>query len=115
MKTYYDVEIQMQGENRATKELIGMIATDLCATPADIEEITDYSATIFFKSQYIMPTVMRQRISAILLMYNTKIHYIDVVYRYENEMTPDRFCFWSDGRQQEYTGHVVFTEDNSNE
>jgi len=39
------------------------------------------------------------------------LHYIDVIYRFEHEMTPDRFVVWSSGHEEEYHGEVIFVED----
>ena len=110
MTTYYNVEIQMAGDNKATQDFIEQFATNFGADKTDIDEIESYRAVLFFKSE-TLPTDMRQIIRAVLLMYSAKVHYIDVIYRYEAEMTPDRFCIWSDGHEQEYTGKVIFKED----
>lgn len=110
MTTYYNVEIQMAGDNKATQDFIEQFATNFGADKTDIDEIESHRAVLFFKSE-TLPTDMRQIIRAVLLMYGSKVHYIDVIYRYEAEMTPDRFCIWSDGHEQEYTGKVIFKED----
>ena len=112
MNTYYFVEVQMSGANEATTQFMGRIAINLGADIMNVDEIDTHSATIIIKSE-IKPTEMRLRVQAILAIYQTMIHYIDVVYRFEYEMTPDRFCFWSDGRQQEYIGKVIFTEEKA--
>lgn len=110
MMTYYNVEIQMAGENEATQSLVEQVATNLGASATDIDEIESHRAVLFFKSD-ILPTKMRQIIRATLLMYAQKIHYIDVIYRFNTAMHPDRFCIWSDGHEQEFTGKVIFEED----
>ena len=109
--TYYNVEIQMSGTYKTSPHFISQIAMDLGAVPTDIDELETYRAVIFFRSD-IKPSEMRNRIRAVLAMYKISLHYIDVVYRFENEMTPDRFCFWADGHEIEYSGEVIFKEDN---
>ena len=108
MTVYYSVEIQMSGMNK-TDEIISQVASTLGATKENVYEQEDHSATIFFKSE-CKPTEMRERVKRCLQDSKT-IHYIDVVYRWEMEMTPDRFVYWSDGMVQEYTGKIIFEED----
>lgn len=108
--TYYNVEVQMSGTYETSPHFIAQIATDLGAVPTDIDELETYSANISFKST-IKPSEMRNRIRAVLAMYKRTLHYIDVIYLFENEMTPDRFCFWADGHETEYSGKVIFEED----
>ena len=110
MITYYNVEIQMSGTHKTTDHFISQVATSLGARETDIDEREEYRAVIFFKSD-VKPTEMRKRVQAVLAMYSMTLHYIDVVYRYDQEMKPDRFCCWADGRIQEYTGKIIFTED----
>lgn len=110
MDTYYNVEIQMAGTNKMTEQLAGQIASDLGAIRKDVDELGKYNAVIFFRSE-IKPTEMRRRVRDILSAYKNQLHYIDVIYRFEYEMTPDRFCFWSDKREQEYEGRIIFKED----
>lgn len=110
MKIYYNVEIQMSGDNKATNSFVEQFATSLGAQATDIDEIEEHSAVLFFGSE-TKPFDMRQIIRAVLLMYGSKIHYVDVIYRYEYEMTPDRFCIWTDGHEVDYTGKVYFEED----
>ena len=112
MNTYYEVEVQMSGTHEATKHFVEQIAINLGADASAIDEIETYSAKIYIKSE-IKPSEMKQRVHAILAMYHMTLHYIDVVYRFEYEMTPDRFCIWADGHEQEYRGKVIFTEENA--
>ena len=44
-------------------------------------------------------------------MYHMTLYYIDVIYLFENEITPDKFCFWADGHEVEYHGKIIFEED----
>ena len=108
--TFYNVEIQMSGTYETSPHFIAQIATDLGAVPTDIDELETYSAKISFKST-IKPSEMRNRIRAILAMYNRTLYYIDVIYLFENEFKPDKFCFWADGHEVEYHGKIIFEED----
>ena len=110
MKTYYNVEIQMADNFTTSKELIDQIVESFGADKTAIDELEPYRAVLFFVSE-TTPTEVRKIAQAILCMHQDSIHYIDVVYRYEYEITPDRFVYWANGSMQEYTGHVVFEED----
>jgi len=110
MKTFYNVEIQMSGTHSTSQHFIEQIATDLGADAKAIDEMEAFSATLFFDSE-LKPSEIEDRLWAVLGMYRQALHYIDVVYRYENEMTPDRFVLWANGTKKEYTGKVFFEED----
>ena len=110
MKVYYNVEIQMEGFNHVNKDLLSRIIHDLGAGDSDVDECEDFRATLFFKTE-TKPTEMRNKIRKIIQSFEDKVHYIDVIYRFEAEMIPDRFVFWANGREQEYIGEVIFTEE----
>ena len=110
MYTYYNVEIQMSGTHETSEQFIKQIAIDLGAKPSDVDEIDTYHATLSFKSN-LKPSEIKQRVQSVLAMYRMTLHYIDVIYRFEHEMTPDRFVVWSSGHEEEYHGEVIFVED----
>lgn len=109
MKAYYNAEIQMDADHRVSAGLITDCALLLGAGPEDAEDREDHRVSFFFVSDK-KPSEIRKQIRK-MLNDNMGIHYVDVIYRFEHEMNPDRFVLWSDGHDQEYTGHVVFTED----
>ena len=109
MNTYYNVEIQTEGKKRITAGILVLFEDYLGLTEMDLDEREDHRATFFFVSD-MKASEVQNRVRTILNQ-TSSIHYVDVVYRYENEMTPDRFVCWGDGHTQEYTGHVIFEED----
>ena len=109
MNLYYNVTIQMAGKKKVTVGLMTIFEDYLGISARDLDEREDHRAVFFFVSD-MKPSEVKNRIRTILNQ-SSSIHYVDVVYRWETEMHPDRFVLWSDGREQEYTGHVVFTED----
>ena len=109
MKIYYNVEIQTAGNKKITAGIIDLFEDYLGVSDRDIDEREDCCAVFFFVSD-MKPDEVMNRVRAILEQ-TSSIHYVDVVYHYENEMTPDRFVCWEDGHTQGYTGHVIFEED----
>lgn len=109
MKIWYNVEVQMLGECERTEELDADIGFNLGFGERDIDERELYRMTALFVSD-IAPMKMREYVTA-TLQDHPQIYYIDVIYRYDSENTPDRFVIWSDGRRQEYTGKIIFEED----
>lgn len=109
MNVYYNVEIQMSGKNKVTVGIMTMFEDYLGITSNDLDEREDHRAVFFFMSN-MKPSEVKTLIRTILNQ-TASIHYVDVVYRWETEMNPDRFVIWGDGHEQEYTGRVVFTED----
>ena len=110
MNTYYNVEIQTEGKKKITTGILVLFEDYLGLTDMDLDEREDHRATFFFVSD-MKASEVQTRVRTILNQ-TSSIHYVDVIYRYEYEMTPDRFVCWNDGHTQEYTGHVVFKEDN---
>ena len=109
MNTYYNVEIQTVGKKKITVGIMDLFEDYLGVTNRDVDEREDHCAVFFFVSE-MTPTEVRNRVRTILGQ-TSSIYYVNITYRYENEMVPDRVVLWADGRVQEYTGHVVFTED----
>lgn len=106
----YNVEIQMSGTYTTSEHFIDQIAVDLDTDERAVDELEQYKATLLFESE-LPPSEIRRRIRAILAMYNTTLHYIDVVYRYDAEINADRFVVWADGHETDYTGHMIYEED----
>lgn len=109
MKIWYNVEVQMSADCERTEELDADLGFDLGFGERDIDEREPYRMTALFVSD-MQPSKMREYVTDELRTH-PGIHYIDVIYRYDSENTPDRFVIWSDGRRQEYTGKIVFEED----
>ena len=111
MNTYYNVEIQASEKKKITTGIISMFEDFLGITDRDLDEREGNRAVFFFVSD-MKPSEVRNRIRTILNQ-TTGIYYVDIIYRFENEMHPDRVVLWRDGREQEYTGHVMFEEDRA--
>ena len=110
MKVYYSISVQMYGTYEVTDSVLETAAHHLGFTKNDIEETDVHCTTVMFSSN-VLPTEMRDRVRR-LIVAEKRILYVDVMYRFEYAMIPDRFVIWRDGRSQEYTGHVHFEEDN---
>ena len=116
MKVYYNVEIQMAGKYEASDELVRFVKDIIGIDDTDIDECETYRAAFFFCSS-IYPSAMAKRVWRLINTardsknHENMIHYVDVIYRWEAEMNADRFVCWSDGKMKEYTGHIVFEED----
>ena len=108
-RVLYSLDLQMKEDYRINSNIIRLAESCFGFTKKDVDEEERYSITASFLSLFT-PSDMRKKVTA-FLRTQPEIHYIDVVYRYETEMTPDRFVIWSDGRSQEYTGHVYYEED----
>lgn len=109
MNTYYNVEIQTEGKKKITTGILVLFEDYLGISDRDIDERDDHRAVFFFASD--MKPAEVQNLIRTILRQTSSIHYVDVIYRFEYEMTPDRFVCWGDGHTQEYTGHVIFEED----
>lgn len=109
MNTYYNMEIQMAGKKKITAGILDLFEDYLGISDRDIDEREDHRAVFFFVSD-MKPTELQTRVRTILNQ-TSGVHYVDIIYRYELEMTPDRAVLWADGSKQEYTGHVIFEED----
>ena len=109
MNTYYNVEIQTAGKKKITTGILTLFEDYLGIDDRDLDERETNRAVFFFVSD-MKPSEVKNRIRTILEQ-TTSIYYVDVIYRWENEMHPDRVVLWADGHEQEYTGHVVFEED----
>ena len=79
----------------------------------DIEEETDTTYRVLFTSS-LGPSEVKKNIAQALTIYGVA-HYVDVLYRFPNEMFHDRFTVWEDGTAQEYITHSVYTEDGERE
>ena len=109
MKIYYNVEIQTAGNKKITAGIIGLFEDFLGISDRDLDEREEHRAVFFFGSD-MKPSEVKAIVRTIL-QQTSSIHYVDIIYRFEHEMTPDRVVLWADGHMQEYTGHVVFEED----
>ena len=109
MKVFYNAEIQMLDGFKPDAFVMEPASSLMNFLKKDVDELDDTHASILFDN-HIMPTEMKSRVRNLLTTCPT-IHYVDVMYRFEFENVPDRFVIWSDGKSQDYTGHIVFTED----
>lgn len=109
MKVYYNISIQMAGTHEMDDSTMESASRLLGFTKKDVEETETYSVNVMFASN-ILPTDMRDRVRSLLLA-SKSIYYVDAMYRFEYAMVPDRFVIWRDGKTQEYTGFITFTED----
>ena len=108
-KVVYQMEIQMRAGSIITDELIKDAERQFPHTFFAIDSAEDCSAVIIMESEGLTET-MRLLVKW-FMDHHPSIYYMDVVYRFPYDMTPDRFVIWSDGRQQEYTGKVLYVED----
>lgn len=109
MKIYYSLEVQMAGENRMSDAVVESASLAFRFGKYDIDEKEEFSLNVLFPCE-IKPSDMKTRVRS-FLADNPTVHYVDVMYRYEYAMVPDRFVIWQDGRTQEYTGFIDFRED----
>lgn len=109
MKVYYNIEIQMRGTYEVEDKILESASHLLGFTKRDIDEHEIHNVCAMFVSD-LPPTEMRDRVAKFLVA-NDAVHYVDVIYRFEYAMVPDRFVRWRDGRIQEYTGYINFRED----
>ena len=109
MKVFYNIDIQMKQSYEITDDLVSTASKFFGFMKMDIDERETYHLGVTFLSEK-SPRTMRDDVKALLRTF-LEIFYIDVIYRFDYEMTPDRFVIWWDGKTQEYTGHVTFTED----
>ena len=109
MKVYYNIEIQMHGTYEVEDKILESAAHFFGFAKKDIDEMDAHSACVMFVSD-LPPTEMRDRVAK-FLVGNHAVYYVDVIYRFEFAMVPDRFVRWRDGRTQEYTGYISFKED----
>ena len=119
MKVHYNIEIQMAANSEITDEVMETASRAFGFLKTDVDELESYRVTALFTSD-IKPSDMKERARKFLVMcsgrsYLKPAYYVDVMYRFEYENIPDRFVIWNDGRVQEYTGHIVFTEDGEDE
>ena len=92
------------------RDLADRIMAELIATGHPIEEFERTDMTIILPEHIRSMSELRRHIRN-LINQEENIAWADVWYLYYGEFVPDRFVMWSDGRVQEYTGHVTFTED----
>lgn len=108
MKSWYSIEVAMSGENERTYELDQEIGETLGFDEDHIDERETYRMTAVFESQSLT-SVMRVNVRQ-LLRQHPEIHYIDVIFRRGNDLLPDRFVIWQDGRELDYRGRIVYEE-----
>lgn len=108
--TYYNIEVQMLGENERCYDLDEEIGWELGFAEDDIDERELYRLTALFTSE---TNPGKMKLDAIgILQSHPEIFYIDVMFRNEHENVPDRFVVWQDGRIRDYKGKIYFEEVN---
>lgn len=110
MKVYYNVTLEMLGTDETEENLLESASRILGFSKSDIEETDTRSATVFFAST-VSPTEMRDRARRLMVAFEDFL-LVDVMYRFEYAMVPDRFVVRHDGTVGEYTGFIVFREDD---
>ena len=108
MKNWYNVEISMTGECEVTDELVETIAESLGFKDTDIDEREVYRLVAIFQSDDA-PEAISSSIT-MLLEDKPEIFYIDLLYRSDNDMLPNRITFWQGGRIQSYQTRVIYEE-----
>ena len=109
MKVYYSIEIRMHGTYEVEDRILESASHMFGFSKQDIDEQDVHSVSVMFTSD-LPPTEMRNRVAQFLVA-NHAVHYVDVIYRFEYAMVPDRFVRWRDGKIQESTGYIDFRED----
>ena len=109
MKVFYSVEIQMCGTYEVEGRIMESASHLLGFGKNDIEDQETHSVSVIYANE-IKPSDMKAQIRKFLVA-NPAVHYVDVMYRFEYAMCPDRFVIWKDGREQDYTGYISFRED----
>ena len=111
MTKLLQIEVQMQEGKEISEELVNELRTCFKRGPFthDIDEMEETGLTMSFITELMKDEIMSAA-AAFIVTHRNDVHYIDVVYRYEYELNADRVVFWSDGRRQEYTGKMIFTE-----
>jgi len=110
MNVYYNITIQMRGTYPTDDKTMERSAHHLGFTKNNIDEQEVHNAKVWFYSA-VKPSEMKERVLRLLAECN-RIYYVDVTYRFEHEMIPDRFVVWQGGKIKDYTGQVMFVEDD---
>ena len=76
---------------------------------ADVEDDDDRSYRVLFHSS-LLPSEMKKNLAEALRIY-PGILWVDVLYRFPEEMYHDRFTVFPDSTAQEYTAYVTYVED----
>ena len=104
------ITFQFVNPDETTKDLTDRIMNKLDLRSSDVEEIERTDMTVIYEMNDML-SVLRDNLRN-LLAREANIAYADVWYRCRFEFCPDRFVIWQGGHEQDYTGHVEFTEDN---
>ena len=100
--------IQMFGTYELTDKLIDEI-NEYFEVSA-FHDVTKKNMEIRFMSHGTGQKV-KQMIKSFLVSHQ-QIFYFDMIYIVDTKFVPDRFVAWRDGKQQSYSGHVSFIEDD---
>lgn len=109
MKVFYSIDIQMIGAYEVTGAVLETASHLIGFEKKDIDELETYHVQASFGSN-VLPSTMHDYVRSLLTAL-PEIFYVDVIFRFKYAMHPDRFVIWQDGKTQEYTGHITFTED----
>ena len=113
----YVIEVVFEPGRKFTPKEALEIVRILTAYPNDesldhaIDEFEEYGIEMSFRSSE-RPMIIEHRARKILADKTVPgIYYIDLKYAYAYDLNPDRIVLWADGRVQEYTGKIEWTED----
>ena len=110
MKVFYSISIWMDESSEMTGEILESASRIIGFGKPDIDDARENCLTATFSSN-VKPTDMRSRAKSLLAEF-PDINFVDVIYRFEYEMVPDRFVAWFDGKMTEFTGHITFEKEN---
>ena len=109
MKVFYSIEIQTNYPQEINEEIVQSAMKHLGFEREDYEDEETYSASYIFAAM-TKPSEMEERAKR-FMQETPGVHYVDIAYRYEYAMVPDRFVIWDDGKIQHYTGYITYRED----
>ena len=118
LQNLYVVEIAMEAGCVMDYPMAYDIAKRLSGYPESesikkvIDEHEDNILNLSFRSSYL-PQEMIRRVDEMMTSYKyLGVYYIDLKYAYPYDLNADRIVIWKDGRRQEYSGRMEWTEDN---
>ena len=109
MNLLYRVTIQTEEDYSAASCWILLKPYMLPKYGVDVEDDDDRSYRVLFHSN-LLPSEMKKHIAEAMRLYPGML-WVDVLYRFPDEMYHDRFTVFPDGTAQEYTACVTYAED----
>ena len=109
MNLLYRVTIQTEEDYSAASYWLLLKPYMLPKYGVDVEDDDDRSYRVLFRSN-LLPSEMKKHLAEAMRLYPGML-WVDVLYRFPDEMYHDRFTVFPDGAVQEYTSHVTYVED----